>query len=89
MSQEPELIRGQRITVRCLLPVVHNRAEGITMWQKGDTAEIVVTGFWEGMIEQGRVCVCDPPQAVEAVPETPVTKGHKPGCKCVVCKRKG
>jgi hypothetical protein len=88
MSEKTLPLRGQRITVRCLRPPVTNRAEQITMWNQGDEASVVVTGFWEGLIERGDVAVCEPVhQATPAVPT--VSKGHKPGCRCPICKRKG
>lgn len=62
------------IRIRCLVPPLQNIREGVKLWHAGDEADIAeITGFWQGMIEQGIVELVSEPE-----PEPVVEKPAKP-----------
>jgi hypothetical protein len=49
--------RGETVTITCVAPPIVNRAEGICLHEVGATAEVVWSGFWEGVLARGWITV--------------------------------
>lgn len=85
------LERGTRVLVECVAAPVYNRKEGILFVEAGEKIAVVLSGFWEGMLERGVLKLVEVLEALPPDPERPAEKrrpnNHKPLCRCFVCKR--
>jgi len=39
--------------LRCRVPPVMNRKEGVVFWHEGEEIEVVMSSFWQGWIDRG------------------------------------
>lgn len=44
--------RGERTRIVCFKPPVRNVAEEVHLWECGDEASVLWSGYWEGLLER-------------------------------------
>ena len=60
----------QTVGIVCVIPPVINRAEGVKLWEQGDTATVVWSGYWQGMLDRGMIaCIAAGPNGQQVLPD--------------------
>lgn len=84
-----QLQRGTRVIIECLRPPIHNVKENILLTEDGEREAVYLSGYWEGLLDQGRIRIVDALSFDPVDPETPpqlTRKGtHRRSCRCAAC----